>query len=225
MKNQSLFKLILFSIVLTTYIKSAKLDFPNPATINLDYIVSEYSIGEQQYEFPHFVARGNLTFNEKEKLTQDVNFIPELHLDYTLTALKSSTSKLEPWGIDCMDEDTDDCSPGKDQIESETPYQDTDYTYTSDSTVMCFLDKFDIGQGTAKYKIRTVSLFKTPELTPWKSKSSGVLGLGYNSDLINYIYEQYNVVSEEKYITEKDLVFGIAIRLNYLKDEDRWIGK
>lgn len=222
---------ILFTLVVLAFvgnISSAKLKLPSPVTIAMEYEVSEYTINKQKHEFPHFLIRSNLTYTEKQEKTQDVSFVPELHLDYTLTVDRNITGPAESdkWGILCEDKEGDDCIPGKVNTASKNPYQGTTYNYYIDKTVMCFLDKFEINQGDPEFSVRRINKFNNLESEPWKSGKSGVLGFGQNSALVNYIYKQYEVIPNQKYIKKKDdFVFGISIRLNTLNEDDRWAGK
>jgi hypothetical protein len=196
----------------------------------LDYEVSDYTIDEKKYEFPHFIVRSNLTYFEKEnpeKLkTYNVEFVPELTLDYTLTVDRSITGDKpeEQWGIECKGTSENDCTPGKEETQSDVAYQGTEYSYFKDNTVMCFLDEFLVGQGTIGYNIRRVNKWKSETTGPWKSGKAGVLGLGPKSDLVDYIYKQYDVMNDQKYLTKEDYSFGFAIKLNSLNIDDRWTG-
>lgn len=225
MKNTFL-KIIVLTLTLASLGTCAKLDLPNPVTIVMDYEVSEYTIGETKHAFPHFTIRSNLTFTEPTGVTQNVNFVPELTLDYTLTVDKSITGDVEAekWGIECLGQEKDDCTPGTEEQQSTVAYQGTDYSFMKDTTVMCFLDKFEIGQGKLAYNIRRVTKFKNEQTGPWKSGKTGVMGFGMKSDLVDYIYEQYNVTPDEQYLNAKDYAFGVAIRLNNLKEDDKWTG-
>ena len=217
---------ILFLAIVSVHL-AVKQDLARPVNIALDYRVSQYTIGKDTFQFPHFIIKSNLTFSEKDSTTQNVFFVPELTLDYTLTAdlVSSSAKKEEQWGINCQSKELDDCVPGKDLTQSKDPYQSTFYKYYSDKTVMTFLDKFLAGDGLPVYNIRRVKEFLTPATTPWKNVNAGVIGLGMKSDLLDYIYQQYNVVTDQPYLEKNDYTFGIGIRLNPLKSDDKFMGK